>query len=116
LELVIKTDGHIDDDEWLVVVAYIDDILIGTKGSLQKDHKQVSMVFQLLMDNHMCIEIDKCIFDATETPCLGFIVNGSRHTMDPDKPKAITDWPRPTSTKEVKQILSSMEFLWKIYL
>jgi hypothetical protein len=72
LELVIKSDVHVDEDEGIVVVAYIDNILIATKGSLEKHHKAVSKVFQLLMDNHMCIEIDKCIFDASETSFLGF--------------------------------------------
>jgi hypothetical protein len=66
LELVIKTDVHVDENKGMVVVAYIDDILIATKGPLQKHHHQVSKVFQLLMDNHMCIEIDKCVFDTTE--------------------------------------------------
>jgi hypothetical protein len=78
----------------MVLVAYIDDILIATKGSLETHHiEQVSKVFQLLMDNHMCIEIDKCIFDASETSFLGFIVSGTGLRMDPDKAKAITDWP-----------------------
>jgi len=85
IELVVKTDVHVDEDEGMVVVAYIDDIFIATKGSLQKHHRQVSKVFQLLMDNHMCIEIDKCIFDATKTPFLGFIVSGSGLRMDPEK-------------------------------
>lgn len=55
LKLVIKTDVHIDKDDEMVVAAYIDDILIATNGSIQKHHNQVSKVFQLLMDNHMCI-------------------------------------------------------------
>jgi len=50
----------------MVVVAYINDISIATKGSLEKHHKQVSEGFQLLMDNHMCIEIDQCAFDVSE--------------------------------------------------
>jgi len=50
MELVIKTDVHIDKDDGMVVVAYIDDTLIATKGSLETHHKQVSKVFQLLMD------------------------------------------------------------------
>jgi hypothetical protein len=66
LELVIKTDVHVDENEGMVVVGYIDDILIATKGSLQKHHHQVSKLFQLLMDNHMCIKIHKCVFDTTE--------------------------------------------------
>jgi len=111
IELVIKTDVHIDDDEGMVVVAYIDDILIATKGSLEKHHRQVSKVFQLLMDNTMCIEIDKCVFDASETAFLGFMVSGSGLRMDPEKAKALVDWPRPTSRKEVQQLLG----LWNFY-
>jgi len=110
-ELVIRTDVHIDDDDGMVVVAYIDDILIATTGSLDKHHKQVSKVFQLLMDNHMCVEIDKCIFDASETTFLGFVVSGSGLKMDPETARAIVEWPRPTSRKEVQQLLG----LWNSY-
>jgi len=111
LELVIRTDVHIDEDEGMVVVAYIDDILIPMKGSLEKHHNQVSKVVELLLDNHMCIEIDKCIFDASETTFLRFMVSCSGLRMDLDKVKAIVDWPRPTSRKEVQQLLG----LWNFY-
>jgi transcription elongation factor len=57
--LVTKTYVHIDEDNGIVVVAYIVDIIIATKGSMEKHHKQVSKVFQLLMDNQTCITIDK---------------------------------------------------------
>jgi hypothetical protein len=59
IELVINTKIHIDEDEGMVVVAYIDDILIATKGSLSKHQKQVGKVFDLLTENKMCLEIDK---------------------------------------------------------
>jgi hypothetical protein len=104
LELVIKTNVHINQDEGMVVVAYMDDILIATKGSLEKHHKQVSKVFQLLMDNHMCIEIDKCVLDVNKTLFLGFIVSGMGLSRDPEKARAIVDWPKPTSRKEVQQL------------
>jgi hypothetical protein len=111
MELVLDTKLGIDDDGGMVVVAYIDDILISTKGLLEKHHRQVSKVFQLLMDNHMCVEIDKCIFDAKEVPFLEFIVSGSALKMNPAKSKAIVDWPRPTKVKEVQQLLG----LWNFY-
>jgi hypothetical protein len=111
IELVIKTDVHIDEDEGMVVVAYINDILIATKGSLEKHHHQDSKVFQLLMDNDMFIEINKCVFDVCETPFSGFIVSGSGFRMDPEKARAIGDWPRPTSRKEVQLLLD----LWNFY-
>jgi hypothetical protein len=36
MELVIDTKVAIDDDGGMVVVAYIDDILTATKGSMEK--------------------------------------------------------------------------------
>lgn len=82
--MVINTKIDIDKCEGLVDLAYIDDILIATKGSIGKHQKQVSKVFQLLMDNNMCIEIEKCIFDAKEVPFLGLIVSGQGLKMDPE--------------------------------
>jgi len=111
LKLVIRTDVHIDEDEGMVVVAYIDHILIATKGSLDKHQKQFSKDFQLLMDNHMCLEIDKCVFEASETTLLRFVVSGSGLKMDPYKARAIVDWPRPMSRMEVQQLLG----LWNFY-
>jgi len=58
----------------------------------------------------MCIEIDKCVFDGSETIFLGFVVSGSGLRMDPDKAKAIVDWPRPKSRKEVQQLLGLLNF------
>lgn len=76
LELVIKPDIHSDEDDGMVIVAYIDAIFTATKGSVENHHKQVSKVFQCCMDNTMCIEIDKCVFHVCETALLGFIVSG----------------------------------------
>jgi hypothetical protein len=95
----------------MVVVAFVDNILIATKRSLEKYQRQISKLFQLLMENQMCIEIDKCIFRANELPFLGFLVSGTGLKMDQEKAKAIVDWPRPTSRKEVQQMVG----LWNFY-
>lgn len=105
MELVIDTEIAIDEARGMLVVAYIDDILIATKGSLQKHHDQVSKVFQLHMDNHMYNSIDKGIFNAKDVPFLGFMVSGCSLSMYPDKAKAIVDWPSATNKKEVQQLL-----------
>jgi hypothetical protein len=119
LELVIRPYIQVDEDEGIVIAAYINDVLIPTKGSFDKHRRQVSKVFPLLMDNSMCIEIDKCMFDVSETTLLGFMVSGTSLRMDPDKAKAIIDWPRPTSRQEVQQCLglwNSTEDLFTISL
>jgi hypothetical protein len=71
IELVINQEIHIDEDNGMVVVAYIDDIIIATKGSVEKHRRQVGKVFDLLLENNMCIEIDKCVFEQTEASFLG---------------------------------------------
>jgi len=48
----------------------------------------------------------------TDGSCfLGFTDSGKSIRMDPAKALAIVDWPRPTSQKEVQQLLG----LWKFY-
>jgi len=63
------------------------------------------------MDNHLYVEIDKCIFHAKEVPLLRIIVSGSGLRMDPNKAKAIVNWPWLTNKTEVQQLLG----LWNIY-
>jgi hypothetical protein len=58
----------------------------------------------------MCIEIDKGVFNASETTFLGSMVSSSGLRMDPEKARAITDWPRPTSRKEVQPMLELWNF------
>jgi len=105
IEFVITAKVDIDQDEGMIVVTYIDDILIATKGSLLIHQKQVGKVFDLLLQNEMCVEIDKCLFDQSSVSLLGFIVDGKTIKMDPEKARAIVEWPRPKNQKETQQIL-----------
>jgi len=95
----------------MLVVAYIDDILIATKGYLEKHHTEILKVFQLLINNHRYIEMDKYIVDVTKTGLLRFIFSGSGSSIDQEKWRAIVDWPRPTSRNEAEQLLG----WWNLY-
>jgi hypothetical protein len=85
----------------MVVVAYIDDIIIATKGSVEKHRRQVGKVGDLLLKNQMCIDIDQCVFEQKEASFFGFIVSGQDIRMDPAKAQDIVHWPRPKNQKEV---------------
>jgi hypothetical protein len=111
LESVIDSVVAIEKDREMVVVACIEDILIATKGSPEKHYAQVCNVLQLLMANHMSVEMNKCIFDAKKVPFLEIIVSGLRLRMDPDKAKAIVQWPCPTDKKVFQQLVG----LWYFY-
>ena len=110
-EIVINHTIHINEDEGMVVVAYIDDIIMPPKGSVKKHRRQGRKLFDLLLENQMCIEIDKCVFEQSQTSFLGFMVSSQSIRMDPAKAQDIVDWPRPTNLNEVKQILG----LWQFY-
>lgn len=85
LKLLKTTDIDIDENEPMVVVAYIDDILIATEGYLEKHHMEVFKFFKLLMDNHQCIEMDKYNVDVTKTRLLRFIFRASGSSIDQEK-------------------------------
>ena len=58
-----------------VVVVYIDDIMIFTKGSLVEHQAKVKEVLQCLRDNDLFACSEKCSFDKTEVEYLGMFVN-----------------------------------------
>jgi hypothetical protein len=111
IELVINSEIPINPDKGMVVVAYIDDIIIANKGSVEKHRRQAGKVFDILHENTICVEISQCVFEQIEPSFLGFIVSGQSIPMDQAKAQDIVDWPRSTTQKAVQQILG----LWNFY-
>ena len=58
-----------------VVVVYIDDIMIFTKGSLAEHQAKVTEVLHRLRDNALFARPEKYSFDKTEVEYLGMFVN-----------------------------------------
>ena len=48
------------------------------------------------------INLKKCTFLQNELVYLGFVISKEGLKMDPEKVKAILDWPTPQSTFEVR--------------
>jgi hypothetical protein len=76
MELGINTEIHREEEEGMIVVAYIDDIIIMTEESMQQHKLQVGKVFDVLLENRMSVEIYQCVFKQLEASFLGFTVNG----------------------------------------
>jgi len=49
MEIIVSTTFLVDEDPWMVMVAYIDDILITQKVTLDGHHCQVGNAFDLRM-------------------------------------------------------------------
>ncbi len=91
------------------VFVYLDDILIFSKS--REEHVQhVRCVLQRLLENHLFVKAEKCVFHTSEVPFLGFIVKEGSIQMDPAKVKAVLDWASPSSRKELQRFLGFANF------
>ena len=86
------------------VVVFLDDILIFS--STWNDHlEHIRTVFEALRQNQLYCKPVKCQFGSKEIPFLGHRISGSSIAPDPEKLKAVTDWPCPGSVSEVRSFL-----------
>nr|KYP34926.1 Retrovirus-related Pol polyprotein from transposon 17.6 [Cajanus cajan] len=83
------------------VVVYFDDILIYNK-SLCDHVDHLRQVLPVLRDNHLFANVDKCTFCVDNVIFLGFVVSKQGVHVDPEKIKAIQEWPIPTNVSEVR--------------
>jgi hypothetical protein len=70
----------------------------------------MEQVLQLFHENNLFLKAKKCTFDTTTVEYLGLIVENGQVQMDPVKTNAITDWPTPTTKKELQSFLGFMNF------
>ena len=59
----------------------------------------VRKVLTLMREHKLYTNLKMCIFAAIEIPLLGCIVGEYGVLPDPEKTKAITEWPAPTHVK-----------------
>ena len=93
-----------------VVVVYIDDIMIFTKGSLAEHQAKVKEVLQCLRNNDLFACPKKCSFDKMEVEYLGMFINRDSIHMDDSKVNAITDWPVPMTVCGIRSFLGLANF------
>ncbi|KAF1324825.1 reverse transcriptase, partial [Globisporangium splendens] len=98
--------------------SYFDDIFVHSKATNGKSDVDVHLdhlrqVFQVMRENKLCANLKKCMFFAPEIPVLGCFVGKSGVRVDPEKVKAIDDWPVPQNAKQLRQWLGLANYLHK---
>ncbi|UYV75877.1 K02A2.6-like, partial [Cordylochernes scorpioides] len=89
---------------WNGVCNYQDDILI--YSSTFKDHIELmKKIFDKLKENNIKLKLKKCSFAKQEIRYLGHIIGHNKIKPDPEKTKAINEFPQPKSVKQVRQFL-----------
>ena len=83
------------------VVVFLDDILIYSKN--QDEHMEhLRLVLEKLREHHLFAKQSKCAFLLEEVEFLGHVVSSQGIKMDAAKVKAVADWPRPASVRDVR--------------
>ena len=98
--------------------SYSDDVFVhsramGGKKDVEVHRTHVHQVFTLMRKNQLYANLKTCIFPASEIPLLGCIVGKHGLRPDPEKVKAITDWPVPVDVKELRNLLGLAAYLHK---
>jgi hypothetical protein len=81
--------------------SYLDDIVI-FEETLQEHNEKLREIFERLRQFNLKIVPDKCKFLRTELSQLGHVVTSEGVKPDPEKVKAIKEFPIPKNTTDVK--------------
>ena len=92
------------------VFVYLDDILIFSPD-IETHKKHVRQVLEQLLLNQLFVKAEKCEFHVSTVSFWGFVVSEGRVGMDPEKLRAVQEW--PTSRKEVQWFLGFANFYGK---
>jgi hypothetical protein len=85
-------------------LVFFDDILIYNKT--WKEHlKQLEQVLSLLEKNQFYAKLSKCSFGKEEVEYLGHVISQEGVKVDPEKIKAITEWPKPKNISKLRGFL-----------
>ena len=98
---------HTHLDEFIVV--FLDDILIFSKNE-QAHAIHLRKALQLLRENKLYAKREKCAFFQSRVHFLGHVLSPEGIAVDPDKVKAIQDWPVCKTVAEVRSFLGLCGF------
>ena len=91
--------------------AYLDDILIVTKGSTELHQQKLKAVFDKLDEENLVISLEKAKFPCKQNEWLGFNINSDGTTLLIKKTEAIEKPSVPKTFKQLKSFMGSIHHL-----
>ncbi|CAI5701126.1 unnamed protein product [Peronospora effusa] len=97
---------------------YFDDVFVNSKAedglsAIESHKRHLDAVLQTLGDAQLYVSLQKCVIGVPEIPVLGCIVGAHGVRADPEKVKAVKEWPDPRHVKDLRQFLGLANYLHK---
>ncbi|XP_066433995.1 uncharacterized protein [Eleutherodactylus coqui] len=87
-------------------------MLIFSENS-EEHSRHIRVVLKHFQKNNLYIKLEKCKFEKTQMQFLEYIISPNGLSMDPNKIKAILDWPIPRNLKKVQCLIGFANFYRK---
>ena len=86
------------------VVAFVDDVLVGTETEEGHD-KIVEEVLRRLEENNLYVKPEKCAWKVRKIGFLEVVIEPSGIEMEKEKVDRVLSWPEPRNVKDVGKFL-----------
>jgi len=97
-------------------IAYLDDVLIYSSGTLEEHIEQVRKVLIRLKESELYVKLEKCEFHVEKTKFLGYIISPEDIAMDLERVKTIIEWSVPKSQYDLQVFLGFANFYRRFIL
>ncbi|UYV63011.1 hypothetical protein LAZ67_2002842 [Cordylochernes scorpioides] len=97
---------------WKGVCVFQDDIIIYS-SSFSQHMNLIKQVFEKLLEYNIKLKFNKCSFAQSEVKYLGHTIGHNKVKPDPDKIKAVQDFPQPTTVKGIRRFIGLANFYRK---
>jgi len=91
------------------VVAFIDDVIIGTESEEGHD-ELVAEVIKRLEENDLYVKPEKCKWKVREVGFLGVVIGKEGIKIEEEKVKSVLDWLTPKCVKDVQKFLGLVNY------
>ena len=90
--------------KWYICLCYLDDVVVYSED-FESHLERLETVFKCFKEAGLTLNNKKCRLGCTEIPLFGHIVSKNGISPDPEKIKAIINWPIPKNVKQVRAFL-----------
>ncbi|GFW23684.1 retrovirus-related Pol polyprotein from transposon 297 [Trichonephila clavipes] len=101
--------------KWTMCLCYLDDIIVFSETF--EDHLiRLRLVLKCLQEAGLKLNSKKCLFAAQEVKILGHLVSSNGVRPDPDKIKAVRNFPTPKNIHDIRSFLGLCSYFFRRFI